>query len=106
METRERIEIGNHANFKRLLQGKENGVQIGAIDLELLQVSNGAASRGRLFVGLIRPIIRFNGTGVWLATHGTEHGSFMDYGKASEWQFDGDTAHNLESGHTYRLIRR
>lgn len=89
--------ITNHAEFKRILN--KPGVQ-----LETLALAN-IVSRGRLHVGQIRPIIKANSVGIYLATPGGgASGSFLDYGKASEWEFAGDVATNVKYGMSYRVI--
>ena len=84
------------ADFKRVLQTP--GVQ-----LETLALAN-HISRGRLYVGQVRPVIKANTTGVYLATEGGGvSGSFLGYGKASEWVFTGDVATNA-CGLSYRVL--
>ena len=84
------------ADFKRALQTP--GVQ-----LETLALVNGI-SGGRLYVGQVRPVIKADTTGVYLATEGSgNRGSFLGYGKASEWVFTGDIATNA-CGSSYRVL--
>ena len=84
------------ADFKRALNTK--GVQ-----LETLSLAN-HVSGGRLHVGQIRPVISADTTGVYLATEGkSSRGSFLGYGKASEWIFNGDIATNV-CGLSYRVL--
>jgi hypothetical protein len=33
-----------------------------------------------------------------------ERGSFLGYGKASEWAIEGDIVANLEAGYSYRIV--
>ena len=88
--------ITNHAEFKRLLSTP--GVQ-----LETLALASGVKG-GRLYVGQVRPVVEANTTGVYLATPGgSVRGSFLGFDKASDWQFQADTAtHNC--GLSYRLL--
>ena len=91
------MKITNHAEFKRILQ-------VPGVQLETLAIAN-AVSRGRLTVGQIRPVIESNTVGVYLATPGgCERGSFLDYGKAAEWEYDGLTVTNKIYGMSYRVI--
>jgi len=91
------MEINNHAQFKRILQTP--GVQ-----LETLALAN-TSSRGRLTVGQIREIKETNTVGIYLDTPGgSSRGSFLDYGKASEWEFNGLTVTNKLYGMSYRII--
>lgn len=83
-------------DFKRILDS--DGVQ-----LEQLGLANNAPDNARIYRGLIRNVIRTNTQGAYL-TMANGDPSFMDYGKASEWEFDGDLAtHN--SGLKYRVIK-
>lgn len=89
-------QLNTLADFKRALNTK--GVQ-----LETLSLAN-HVSRGRLHVGQIRPVISADTTGVYLATEGGSfRGSFLGYGKASEWIFNGDIATNV-CGLSYRVL--
>ena len=88
--------INNLADFKRVLQTP--GVQ-----LETLALAN-YVKEGRLYVGQIRPVNIYNTTGIYLATEGVKgRGSFLGYGKASEWIFNGLIATNI-CGYSYRVI--
>ena len=89
--------IASHNHFKNIL--KEG---VGKIDME---VTATPWTNGKIFVGLIRPIQRADSVGVYLTMHDAPRGSFLDYGKASEWTFDGDTARHTD-GLAYRLIVR
>jgi len=85
------------ADFKRALQTP--GVQ-----LETLALSNGYTQGGLLYVSQVRPVIKADTTGVYLATEGSSNrGSFLGYGKASEWVFTGDVATNA-CGLSYRVL--
>ena len=86
------------ADFKRALQTE--GVKV-----ETLALSN-LTKAGRLRVGMIRFVNKYDTTGVYLKENAEDEGrgSFLDYGKASEWQFEGDTARNLVYGYAYRVI--
>ena len=94
-----------HADFKRVLQME--GTQ-----LETLALANNI-SGGRLYVGQIRFINKFDTTGVYLKEGGElGRGSFLGYDKAGDWKFeqtvgeDGRTnyvaTHTL--GMSYRVI--
>ena len=88
--------ITNHAEFKRLLSTP--GVQ-----LETLALAAGVKG-GRLYVGQVRPVVEANTTGVYLATPGgSVRGSFLGFDKASDWQFQADTATH-ECGLSYRVL--
>ena len=88
--------ITNHAEFKRLLSTP--GVQ-----LETLALAANVTS-GRLYVGQVRPVVEANTTGVYLATpNGSVRGSFLGFDKASDWQFQADTATH-KCGLSYRLL--
>lgn len=94
----EPIEIKNHAHFRRILQE-------GKVKLETISLANGMSS-GRLSVGMVRSIKKANTTGVYLAAEGDDsRGSFLDYGKASEWEFEGDIAKNIKFGYSYKLLK-
>lgn len=85
------------ADFKRALQIK-------GVELESLALATGVKG-GRLRVGDIRPVIEVNTVGVYLKTEGgSSRGSFLDYGKASEWEFSGDVATNIRYGYAYRVL--
>lgn len=83
--------------FKKALQTQ--GVKV-----ETLALAN-TASNGRLRVGQIRFVNKFNTVGVYLKEEGTEgSGSYLDYGKASEWVFEGNIARNTKYGYAYKII--
>ncbi len=90
--------IKTHADFKRML-GAE-GYQ-----LEILALAKGV-SGGRLQVGMVRFVNKADTTGVYLKEKPEDEGrgSFLDYGKASEWEFDGYIATNKIYGYSYRVI--
>lgn len=83
-------------DFKRVLDS--DGVQ-----LEQLNLANNAPDNARIYRGLIRSVIRTNTQGAYL-TMANGSDSFMEYGKASEWEFDGDVAAHV-SGLKYRVIQ-
>lgn len=86
----------NLAEFKRVLQTP-------GVKLETLSLANGLAG-GRLFVGQIRRVNKADTTGVYLSDETTTgRGSFLGYGKASEWEFSEDIATN-SYGLSYRVI--
>jgi hypothetical protein len=88
--------ITNHAEFKRLLSTP-------GVKLETLALAGGVKG-GRLYVGQVRPVVEANTTGVYLATPGgSVRGSFLGYDKASDWQFQADTATH-KCGLSYRLL--
>ena len=86
------------ADFKKVL--KQEGVQ-----LETLSLAAGSQG-GRLRVGMIRFVNIHNTVGVYLKENSEDkgRGSFLDWGKASEWVFDGDVATNTKYGYSYRVI--
>lgn len=85
------------AEFKKALQTP--GVQVETLALAT------TAKPGRLFVGQIRFVNKFNTVGVYLQEEGGEgSGSFLDYGKASEWIFEGPIAKNTKYGYAYKII--
>ena len=89
--------IKNHSHFKKYLQA--NGTQ-----LETLALAN-EISGGRLRVGMVRFVNIANTVGVYLKEGGDlGRGSFLDYGNASEWEFDGWIATNKKYGYSYRVI--
>jgi hypothetical protein len=56
---------------------------------------------------MVRYVNIHNTVGVYLKELGDTsavRGSFLDYGKASEWEFDGDIARNNKYGYAYRII--
>jgi len=87
-----------HAEFKRYLQAE--GTQ-----LETLALVNNS-SGDRLYVGMVRFINKADTTGVYLKEKPEDkgRGSFLDYGKASEWTFNGFIATNTKYGYSYRVI--
>ena len=85
------------ADFKRALQTE-------GVRLETLALATGVKG-GRINVGDIRPVIESNTVGVYLKTEGgSTRGSFLEYGKADEWRFEGNTASNTKYGYAYRVI--
>jgi hypothetical protein len=85
------------SDFKRALQTE-------GASLETLALVKGARE-GRIKLGSIRPVIKSNTVGVYLETEGSgANGSFLEYGKASEWEFEGDIARNIEWGYAYRVV--
>lgn len=86
-----------HADFKRYLQAE--GTQ-----LETLALAN-HISGGRLRVGTVRFVSKTNTVGVYLKERGDlGTSSFLDYGNASEWVFEGFIATNTKYGYSYRVI--
>ena len=87
-----------HAEFKRYLQAE-------GTKLETLALAN-YVKGGRLYVGMVRFINKADTTGVYLKETPEEsgRGSFLEYGKASEWTFDGFIATNTKYGYSYRVI--
>jgi hypothetical protein len=89
--------MNTHADFKRALQAE-------GTRLENLSLAN-EISGGRLRVGQIRFISKWDSTGVYLKESESEEGrgSFLGYDKAGEWTIEGNTAtHDL--GMSYRVI--
>lgn len=86
----------NLAEFKKMLQTE--GVQV-----ETLALAENVKA-GRLRVGQIRFVNKFNTVGVYLKEEGAEgSGSYLDYGKASEWVFEGNIARNTKYGYAYKI---
>lgn len=87
------------ADFKRVLQSE-------GVKLETLSLANGVKG-GRLRVGMVRFVNKYDTVGVYLKENPEDEGrgSFLDYGKASEWVFEGDTATNIKFGYAYRIIK-
>ena len=94
-----------HAEFKRYLQA--NGTQLETLALSY-GFTNSPASilEGRLRVGMVRFVNKADTTGVYLKEKPEDKGvgSFLGYGKASEWTFDGFVATNTKFGYSYRVI--
>lgn len=88
----------NMAEFKKALQTPN-------IKVKTLALAN-PMSGGRLYVGQIRSVYKYNTVGVYLKENASDEGSgsFLDYGKASEWIFEGDTARNTKYGYAYQII--
>jgi hypothetical protein len=87
-----------HADFKRALQTK-------GVKLETLAIVSGITG-GRLRVGMVRFIHKYDTTGVYLKESADEkgNGSFLGYDKAGDWVFTDDTATNTQFGYAYRVI--
>ena len=87
-----------HAEFKRALQTK--GVRV-----ETLAIVQGIPA-GRLRVGMVRFVNKYDTTGVYLKESEDEQGrgSFLGYDKAADWVFTEDTATNTQFGYAYRII--
>ena len=94
-----------HAEFKRYLQA--NGTKLETLALAYgFRNSPSSIQEGRLYVGLVRFVNKADSTGVYLKEKPDDsgRGSFLDYGKASEWTFDGFVATNTKFGYIYRVI--
>ena len=87
-----------HADFKRALQTE--GVRV-----ETLAIVQGIPA-GRLRVGMLRCVNKYDTTGVYLKESEDEQGrgSFLGYDKAADWVFTEDTATNTQFGYAYRII--
>jgi hypothetical protein len=87
-----------HADFKRALQTE--GVRV-----ETLAIVQGIPA-GRLRVGMVRFVNKYDTTGVYLKESEDEQGrgSFLGYDKAGDWVFTEDTATNKQYGYAYRII--
>jgi hypothetical protein len=87
-----------HADFKRALQTE--GVRV-----ETLAIVQGIPA-GRLRVGMVRFVNKYDTTGVYLKESEDEQGrgSFLGYDKAADWVFTEDTATNTQFGYAYRII--
>jgi hypothetical protein len=87
-----------HADFKRALQTE--GVRV-----ETLAIVQGIPA-GRLRVGMVRFVNKYDTTGVYLKESEDEQGrgSFLGYDKAGDWVFTEDTATNTQFGYAYRII--
>jgi hypothetical protein len=88
-----------HAEFKRHLQA--NGTK-----LEIIALADGLQQSGRLRVGMVRFVNKANTVGVYLKENTEEKGmgSFLDYGNASEWEFNDFVATNKVIGYSYRVL--
>jgi hypothetical protein len=88
-----------HADFKRYLQA--DGTK-----LETLTLFNGLQESGKLRVGMVRFVNKANTVGVYLKENPEDKGmgSFLDYGKASEWEFNNFIATNKIYNYSYRVI--
>ena len=86
------------ADFKRALQTE-------GVKLETLAIVQGIPN-GRLRVGMIRFVNKYDTTGVYLKENESEQGrgSFLGYDKAADWVFTQDTATNTKIGYAYRII--
>lgn len=86
------------ADFKRALQTE--GVKV-----ETLAIVSGIPA-GRLRVGMVRFVSKYDTTGVYLKENEGEQGrgSFLGYDKAGDWVFTEDTATNTKWGYAYRII--
>lgn len=88
-----------HAEFKRYLQAE-------GTKLETLALADGLQQSGRLRVGMVRFVNKANTVGVYLKENAEEKGmgSFLDYGNASEWEFNNFIATNKKYNYSYRVI--
>jgi len=97
--------MNTHADFKRALQTK--GVRVETLALAY-GFTNSPASiqEGRLRVGMVRFVNKYDTTGVYLKESEDErgNGSFLGYDKAADWVFTQDTATNKQYGYAYRII--
>ena len=86
------------ADFKRAL--RSDGVK-----LETLTLANGATG-GRLRVGMVRFVNNHNTVGVYLKEKPEDdgRGSFLEWGKSTDWVFEDDVARNIKYGYSYRVI--
>jgi hypothetical protein len=86
------------ADFKRALQTP-------GVKLETLAIVSGIPG-GRLRVGMVRYVNKYDTTGVYLKENEGEQGrgSFLAYDKAGDWVFTEDTATNTVYGYAYRII--
>jgi hypothetical protein len=96
------LQIKTHADFRRYLQAE-------GTKLETLALADGVRDsllEGRLRVGMVRFVNKADTTGVYLKEKPEDggRGSFLGYGKASEWTFDGWIATNTKFGYSYRVI--
>ena len=94
-----------HAEFKRYLQA--NGIQLETLALAYGVIDSPSTfQEGRLRVGMVRFVNKADTTGVYLKEKPEDggRGSFLDYGKASEWTFEGFIATNTKYGYSYRVI--
>jgi hypothetical protein len=92
------------ADFKRALQTE--GVKVETLALTHNAITSGVLA-SRLRVGMVRKVNIYNTLGVYLKElddNSSDRGSFLEYGKASEWEFEGDVARNNQYGYAYRII--
>ena len=93
------------ADFKRALQTP--GVKLETLSLAYgFTDSPASIQEGRLRVGMIRYVNKYDTTGVYLKENEGEQGrgSFLGYDKAADWVFTEDTATNTVYGYAYRII--
>jgi hypothetical protein len=93
------------ADFKRALQTP--GVQLETLALAYGFTNSPASIReGRLRVGMVRYVSKYDTTGVYLKENEGEQGrgSFLGYDKAADWVFTEDIATNTKCGYAYRVI--
>jgi hypothetical protein len=94
-----------HADFKRALQTE--GVKVETLALAYgFADSPASIKEGRLRVGMVRFVNKYDTTGVYLKESEDEQGrgSFLGYDKAADWVFTEDTATNTQFGYAYRII--
>jgi hypothetical protein len=93
------------ADFKRALQTPSVKVETLALAYGFTD-SPASIQAGRLRVGTIRYVNKYDTTGVYLKENeGDEgRGSFLAYDKAGDWVFTEDTATNTVYGYAYRII--
>ena len=99
------LQIKTHADFKRYLQ--DEGTKLETLSLAYgFSNSPSNIQEGRLRVGMVRFVNKADTTGVYLKEKPEDkgRGSFLGYGKASEWTFDGWIATNTKFGYSYRVI--
>lgn len=85
------------SDFKKALRTE-------GVKLETLSLAN-KISQGRLRIGMIRFINIHNTVGVYLKENNEDNsrGSFLGWGKATDWVFHGDIATH-KFGMSYRVI--
>ena len=95
------MSMKTHADFKRALQTE--GVRVITLSL-----AKGFENSNRLWVGMERVVKKADTTGAYLVLpedmDKNTNGSFLGYGKASEWAIEGDMVANLEAGYSYRIV--
>jgi len=94
------------ADFKRAL--RSDGVKLETLTLAYGVIFENAdgVTGGRLRVGMVRFVNNHNTVGVYLKEKPEDEGrgSFLEWGKSTDWVFEDDVARNIKYGYSYRVI--